>query len=227
MTQNLEYQAGVRREAGGMREAIGTGASLDIESGGELDIESGGALKLAGTALTATAAELNAIADVSVNGGIVRVKKIAIGATPTGSEQDTTFDLPAKSLLLDVLVDVTTAEATGGTKTLDIGLLSSESGGDADGFADGISVSATGLVRAGVVTTTGGTETYVSSWTRGLLLTAGAPLAGTNNVLDEGSYYEKPHVSTAVTAKSVTYTAGSADFAEFRGAIYLIYLEIG
>ncbi len=38
------------------------GDKMVVASGGELDVESGGSLKLAGTAVTATAAEINAIA---------------------------------------------------------------------------------------------------------------------------------------------------------------------
>lgn len=38
------------------------GDKLVVASGGELDVESGGSLKLAGTAVTATAAELNEVA---------------------------------------------------------------------------------------------------------------------------------------------------------------------
>jgi hypothetical protein len=53
------YQPKTYREQGGDRHVIASGGSLDVESGGELDIESGGALKLAGTAVTATAADLN------------------------------------------------------------------------------------------------------------------------------------------------------------------------
>lgn len=41
------------------------GNKLVIASGGELDVESGGSLKLAGTAVSATAAELNSLADAS------------------------------------------------------------------------------------------------------------------------------------------------------------------
>ena len=44
-------------EQGGARTVIG--GSLDVASGGDLDIESGGALKIAGTQVTASAAELN------------------------------------------------------------------------------------------------------------------------------------------------------------------------
>lgn len=46
-------------EQGGSRDVIG--GSLDVVSGGELDIESGGALKIAGTAVTSSAAELNVL----------------------------------------------------------------------------------------------------------------------------------------------------------------------
>lgn len=46
-------------EQGGARWVIG--GSLDVVSGGDLDIESGASLKLAGTAITATAAQLNAV----------------------------------------------------------------------------------------------------------------------------------------------------------------------
>lgn len=46
-------------EHGGARTVIG--GSLDVVSGGDLDIESGGSLKLAGTAISSTAAELNAL----------------------------------------------------------------------------------------------------------------------------------------------------------------------
>jgi len=49
-TSNYDEQGGARRVIGG---------SLDVASGGEIDIESGGALKLNGTAVSATAAELN------------------------------------------------------------------------------------------------------------------------------------------------------------------------
>lgn len=50
-------------EQGGSRWSVG--GSIDVITGGDLDIESGGAFKLAGTTVTATAAELNRSADVS------------------------------------------------------------------------------------------------------------------------------------------------------------------
>jgi hypothetical protein len=176
--------------------------------------------------VTATASELN-LSDLSAVGALVKVKKLAISATPTGAEQDTGWDLPANAIVLDQFLQVTTAEATGADKTMDIGLKSGEAGGDADGFADGLDCSALGLVRPGVVQIAGANETYVSDFTRGAFLRNGTPVAGSNVAGDEGVYYEKPHLSTSVTARSVTYTAKSADWAEFRGAIYLLYIELG
>ena len=67
-------QAGQYSEQGGLRKVVASGGSLDVESGGELDIESGGALKLAGTEVTATAAELNRATDTSG-------RSVAAGAT--------------------------------------------------------------------------------------------------------------------------------------------------
>ncbi len=50
---------GFHVEQGADRAVVASGGSLDVESGGELDIESGASLKLDGTAVTATAAEIN------------------------------------------------------------------------------------------------------------------------------------------------------------------------
>lgn len=59
------YTAGIYTEQGATRKVVKSGSSLDVESGGEIDIESGGSLKLAGTAIDATAAEINRVADTS------------------------------------------------------------------------------------------------------------------------------------------------------------------
>lgn len=53
------YHTGFYVQQGGDRAVVASGGSLDVESGGEIDIEAGGAFKLAGTAVSATAAELD------------------------------------------------------------------------------------------------------------------------------------------------------------------------
>lgn len=49
---------------------VPSGAKQRVESGGEIDFESGSSLKLAGTAVAATAAEINRAADISANAAI-------------------------------------------------------------------------------------------------------------------------------------------------------------
>lgn len=74
----------IAREPGGARMIVQSGASLDVESGGEIDIESGGSLKLAGTAVDATAAELNVL-DVSA-GGNLKIGDGTPGVTQDGED---------------------------------------------------------------------------------------------------------------------------------------------
>lgn len=79
----MTYQPKVYREQGGSRQVIASGGSLDVASGGEIDIESGGALKLAGTAVTSTAAELNALDGIT---STVAELNILDGVTSTAAE---------------------------------------------------------------------------------------------------------------------------------------------
>ncbi len=173
-----------------------------------------------GTALNVTGTELNTL-DLSAMGALVKMKTIAISSAPTGSEQDTLWDLPAKAFVIDVFIDVTTAEATGATKTIDIGTNGSGSN-DPDGFADAIDVSSTGLKVARGTVTAGSSTKYFSANTRGELLSDYQ--AGTDADTDEGLYREKIDVTSG--AESVTFTAGSADWVEFRGSIYILYIEL-
>lgn len=165
------------------------------------------------------------ILDNAILGELKRaVKKLSPTLTSAASEVDTSWDLPADAIVRDVFIQVNTAEATGTTKTIDIGLLSSESGGDADGFADGISVAAAGEFRPGFTTSDGGTSTFLQSNTRGVLLSKF--VAGSDEGSIPGLYAEIPHLGDSVTAKSVSVTAGSSDFAELDVDIYVVYDEI-
>ena len=63
-----------------------------------------------------------------------------------GAEQDTGFDLPVGATLQPVpIATVTTLEAG---RTLNIGLLSTQAGGNASGFVTGLSLAAAGPVKA-------------------------------------------------------------------------------
>lgn len=215
-------------EQGAARSVIG--GSLDVASGGEIDIEAGGALKIAGTAITASAAELNTMngvtataaeidmaCDLSKQGALTRIMKIHVAAGDHTAETDTGWNLPAKSIVRDVFIDVTTGD---GGKTVDVGTLSSEVGGDANGFVAAASLATPGLVRAGA--TLDGTGNWFVATTRGALLckcVAGA------NADDRGLYAETPYLSTAATAKSISYTASAASTAVYD--IYVVYIELG
>lgn len=130
---------------------------------------------------------------------------IPVTAPADGSETDTGYDLPADGVIVDAYLIVDTAEATGGTTTLDVGLLSSESGGDADGFFDAIECSAAGFVVPSLAS---------GGQTKGALLRADESGAGV--------LVPEPHSLASVTAKSVSITAGSADWAEFEGRLVFL-----
>lgn len=108
-----------------------------------------------------------------------------------GGEVDTGFDFKEGDVIQDAWVDVDTLEATSGTKTIDIGLLSSESGGDADGIMDGLSTAAAGVIKGTLIST---------GQTRGALLRAD----------ESGAGVLVPESHAVTTAKSLTYTLGAA-----------------
>jgi hypothetical protein len=138
------------------------------------------------------------------NGLSLQAKKLPI-SDRGASEVDTGFDLPAKAIVLDCWVDIRTLEGTASTKTIDVGLLSSESGGDADGFLDGVSTAAAVSVQG---TLTNGT------------LTLGALLRDASGV--SVAYSRKNHLADSVAAKSVSYTLGEAH-TEVVGDIHILY----
>ncbi|MBC2746202.1 MAG: hypothetical protein HF975_04200 [ANME-2 cluster archaeon] len=116
------------------------------------------------------------------------------------SEFDTTIELPANMIVKDTLVEVITNVASG---TIDVGLLSSEAGGDADGFVDGQDCATAGIYRPGATLTTGSNEVYYSAAVRGALLRA--LTAGSDVATDVGTYEENIHLCDG-TAKSLSYT---------------------
>jgi hypothetical protein len=123
------------------------------------------------------------------------------------SEIDTGGDLDAEVIVEDFYVYVNTAD-TATTKTLDVGLLASESGGDANGFGVAIATGATGIIRPFATYTDGTNQNYVSASTIGAFLfdgLAGGDVAGTAGVITR-----TPHLSDSVTAKSVSITHGDA-----------------
>jgi hypothetical protein len=123
-------------------------------------------------------------------------------------EHDTGYALQAYDIIKDVYVRVYTAEATASTKTIDVGLLSSQSGGDADGLLDGVSTSAAGTIKGESAITTGSNTKFAAATpTRGVLMMDHQ--AGTDVDQDEGVAYKKHHVCNT-TALNISYTLGEA-----------------
>lgn len=135
------------------------------------------------------------------------------------TETDTGVDLPANCLVKDAHLRVTTVDAT---ETVDVGILSSESGGDADGFLVGMALDTAGFVNAyGVVTSGTNIDYVVHTSGYGALLKQG--IAGADAVATVGGVQRRYH-RTDGTAKSISYTPSSSDTG--KGFIYLEFLNL-
>lgn len=135
----------------------------------------------------------------------VAVIPFAIGDTTAAAETDTGFDFPTASAVLpNPMVRVTTADAT---ETIDVGLLSSESGGDADGFINALDVASEVLVKA-------------------TLLASGDTMGALLSVLDSansGDDAPEAHIVTGAAATSISYTL-TAGTNTAEGFILLSYI---
>jgi hypothetical protein len=119
------------------------------------------------------------------------------------AEIDTGLDFPVPALLLPFpAVRVTTAESG---RTIEVGLLASESGGDADGLVDAVSLATAGLVD----TATSGTPTL------GPLLVQNFATTPAVNVRDA-------HAISGTGARSISITT-AAGTVSARGLILLPY----
>lgn len=129
----------------------------------------------------------------------------------------TTIQLPKGFAILDAFVEVRTADAS---ETMDVGLLSSETNGDADGFLDGISLGSAGIVKPEGDVTLGSNADYWATSTYGALLaefTAGADTSAASL----GEFRRKIFISDQGTASTISIT-GSAGIDTAEGDIYFI-----
>jgi hypothetical protein len=135
----------------------------------------------------------------------VAVIPFAIADTTATTETDTGFDLPLYSAVLPTpMVRTLTADAT---ETIDVGLLSSETAGDADGFIVGVSVGTVALVKATVLN---------GSNTMGALFEV-------QDSANAGDLTHEAHVVTGSNATSISYTlSAGTDTAE--GFIVIPYI---
>jgi len=159
------------------------------------------------TEFTSGLAPQNRGSDVTIQDKIKRFI-VPMGFADGTAEVITDKVFPAKAIVKSVYMDVITAEATGATKTLNAGT-DSTSSGDADGFLVGVSVAAIGLVKGTLVDggVTLGALLFVESGT-------GADVANA------------PEADITSGGKAVSWTPGSADWAEFKGNLIVEYEEI-
>ena len=130
----------VYRVQGGDRQVIASGGSLDVESGGELDIESGGALKLAGTTVSATAAELNKNDGIAATAYQVVESEVLFTEAGAGTYTGT-IALPAGSRIADIGVDATALWTAATSASMIVG-----DAADPDGFFVATDLKATDLL---------------------------------------------------------------------------------
>lgn len=142
------------------------------------------------------------VGDVVNKTKVLRITAADVSTTEAALD----FDLPAGSIVTAVYLNVVTAEATGTTKTLDIGTATADSG-DPDGFLDGVSVATTGIVQ-------------------GTLLSSGQTLGALFRADESGAGVLVPQPYVNAAAKAVAVTAASNNFAELVADIIIEYKEI-
>jgi hypothetical protein len=131
---------------------------------------------------------------------------LRVAFTKKTAEFDTGLDIPAGMLVRDVIVKPSTVDASG---TIDIGLLSTESGGAADGFVDTES-----LATAGFVNHINGNSTAANN-TLGSLLTMATVKSADGTAL----YADLPKFHKVATAVSISYTTSNHTVA---GHFYIV-----
>jgi len=123
------------------------------------------------------------------------------------TEFDTGIELPTDALVFaeGMSVDTITVDAT---ETIDVGILSTESNGDANGFMNLMLVSVLGNFPAKGTFTIGSNEVFALSTTLGALVVAFG--AGLDAATDTGQHAELPYrIDGTAHTISITPTAGS------------------
>jgi hypothetical protein len=144
-------------------------------------------------------------------GGYHGLYMLQVDLTSLGSgEIDTGFDFKKGDVVLPgyCFVDVQTAEATSGTKTISVGILSSETNGDAAGFLKSVATDTIGSVSYDATATAGTNQTFWAANPKlGALMRAG--VLGSDVAKSAGVMIPKPWIGDGV-AQSLTYTLGAA-----------------
>lgn len=136
----------------------------------------------------------------------------------TTAETDTGVNFLAETMIHDVRIEVITAASAA---TIDVGLLSTETSGDADGFRDGLLLTNTGHVADTGVVMAGTTIDWTAASTYGALLYKS--IAGSDAVASGGGRSYLGHIVTSGKAASLTYSQGSTSGA---GLIHYFFTRL-
>lgn len=128
-------------------------------------------------------------------------KTVRIPLVASAAVQATILVIPAGAIIEGVFLRVDTAEATGTTKTIDVGI----SGGDEDGFIDGLSVAAAGTIKP--------------------TLADGAATLGVLLSVDESGGDLVPEGYVCAAATTICYTLAAADYEELDCTLFVKYVD--
>lgn len=147
---------------------------------------------------------------------IIPINSLAAGNST--DETDDGFDFPLGSVIENVDVRCSTLQAGA---VIDVGILSTEDDGDANGFVAAATMAAAGFVDLGPIVTAGSNESYFSACYLGVLLADF--LAGSDAVEDVGTFRRIRH-RVASTGVSLSYTIDTDDVV---GQLLVSYLYPG
>jgi hypothetical protein len=138
----------------------------------------------------------------------------------TTDETSTGITLPYRSLIHDVRVEIT---VTASADTIDVGLLSSGTGGDADGFRVGVLTTTKGFPKDTAVITAGTVSTdYYPVSTYGALLYTAITGTGTAD-LDMGGRTYLGYVHDGTSTGVLTYSCSST---QSKGFIHYFFTKM-
>ena len=136
------------------------------------------------------------------------------------AETDTGINFVYDTFIHDVWVEIVTVDAT---ETLDVGLLSSETAGDANGLRALVSVATAGYPTDTAVITGGTNIDYIPVTTYGALLVTA--ITGSDAVATCGGKSYIGHIVTGANAVSLTHT-GSAGSDTAAGYIHYFFTRL-
>lgn len=144
---------------------------------------------------------------ISVASVTLKRARVPVSCATTG-ERTYALAFAPGDVIKNVYVDVSVAEATATTKTIDVGLLSGQTNGDADGFLDGVTTASIQIVQGSLV---------AGAVTRGALLSEGTAASGR---------FAKSHVIHGTNATTLSSTVAEAQ-TELVADIIVEYETIG